>query len=195
VQERNTAGVLGTITNNAVVVLVSHGKNGLGARTVGGTLNAAPVGADELANTTPTSVSFVTRTPTEVVGATGFFDDIVGYMTPQDLLQPLVDDKTLRGRSTQNFRELAIQQVAITSCTPPQIAPSFAAIQPNIGNGAIVYTCPAGATYACRAGTPLSGTTPGATLLYQLSVFGAAAANVTYGHLALAFPAIASRCP
>ena len=195
VQERSLAGALGTITNNAVVVLISHGKNGLGARTVGGTLNVAPVGTDELANATPTSVSFVTRTPTEVVGATGFFDDIVAYMTPQDLLQSLVDDKTLRGRSRDNYADLAMQQVALSSCTPPLVAPTFLAIQPNIGNGLITYTCPVNVAYSCSTATAVSnvGTAPGKQL-YQLSVFGTPYI-VTYGNLVSALPTIASRCP
>lgn len=99
-QERSDAGVLGAaLVPNPVVVLISHGKNGAGARTVRGTaLLPAPVGADELANATAGSTSFVMRTPTTVTAAPGgAFDDVVAYMTPNQLFQPMLDDKTLIG--------------------------------------------------------------------------------------------------
>lgn len=196
-QERDSAGVLGpAITPNPVVVLVSHGKNGSGARTIGGTTNAAPAGADEITNTTVASTTFVTRTPNESAASTGgVFDDVVAYLSPKDLLQPLVDDKTLKGSVASYYREQAIQQVAVTSCTPPLVAPSLVAIQPSVGDNTITYTCPAAAAYACRTGTAVTAATAGAKQLYQLSMFGAAAADVTYANLLAAYPGIASRCP
>jgi prepilin-type N-terminal cleavage/methylation domain-containing protein len=98
-RERDAAGVLGAaVVPNPVVMIISHGKNGAGARTVRGTVLPAPTGVDELANATVASTSFVSRTPTEVAAATGgAFDDVVASMSPRDLLQPLVDDKTLKG--------------------------------------------------------------------------------------------------
>jgi prepilin-type N-terminal cleavage/methylation domain-containing protein len=99
-QERSDAGVLGAaITPNPVVMLISHGKNGAGARTVRGTtVMPLPVGVDELANANAASTSFVMRTPTSVTAAPGgAFDDVVTYMTPNQLFQPMLDDKTLIG--------------------------------------------------------------------------------------------------
>lgn len=99
-QQRSDAGVLGAaMTPYPVVILVSHGKNGFGARTSRGTaVLPLPTGADELANATTASTSFVMRTFNENAAATGgAFDDIVAYMTPQDLLGPLVTEKTLIG--------------------------------------------------------------------------------------------------
>ena len=197
-QERDAAGALGpAIAPNPVVMLISHGKNGSGARTLRGTVIAAPTGADELANAGVASTTFVSRTPNEVAASTGvIFDDVVAYMAPRDLLQPLVDDKTLKGSTQAFYREQALQQVALASCTPPLLAPSLLAIQPSVGNGAITYTCPPGAVYSCRYGTPVSNaSTPAAKQLYQLSMFGAAAADVTYGQLLAAFPGISARCP
>lgn len=197
-QERDAAGVLGAaLVPNPVVMLISHGKNGLGARTLRGTVIAAPTGADELANANVGSTSFVSRTPNDVAAsAGGIFDDVVAYMTPQDLLQPLVDDKTLKGSTQAYYREQAMQQVALTSCTPPVLAPSLVAIQPSVGNGVIAYTCPVAAVYSCRSATPVSNaSTPAAKRLYQLSMFGAVAADVTYGQLLAAFPGISARCP
>lgn len=99
-QERSDAGVLGAaLVPNPVVMLISHGKNGAGARTFRGTgVLPAPVGADELANATAASTAFVMRTPTDVSAAAGgAFDDVVTFMTPNQLLQPMLDDKTLVG--------------------------------------------------------------------------------------------------
>ena len=138
IQERSNAGVITAITQSAVVALISHGKNGSGARTVNGTTLAAPVGVDEVTNATLASTTFISRIPTEVAAAAGgLYDDIVAYMTPQDILQPLVEDKTLRARNKEHYRDLVIQQVAVANCTPPVVAPSFSTIQPNIGNGVI----------------------------------------------------------
>jgi len=99
-QERSDTGVLGAaLLPNPVVVLLSHGKNGAGARTLRGTaVLPAPAGADELANATAASTAFVMRTPTDVSAAAGgAFDDVVTFMTPNQLLQPMLNDKTLIG--------------------------------------------------------------------------------------------------
>jgi len=98
-KERDAAGVLSAtaLSPNPVVVLVSHGKNGSGARTLGGSRLAAPTGADEILNATVASTDFISRVPTDVVGTGGLFDDLVAYMTPQDLLQPLMAEGTLKG--------------------------------------------------------------------------------------------------
>ncbi len=100
-QERSDAGALGgALTPYPVVMLISHGKNGAGARTVRGTaLMPMPAGADELANANTASTAFVMRTPTDVAAAPGgAFDDVVTYMTPSQLFQPMLDDKTLKGQ-------------------------------------------------------------------------------------------------
>lgn len=198
-QERDAAGVLGAaITPSPVVMLVSHGKNGAGARTLRGTAPIPlPTGADELVNATTASTSFVMRPPSDVTAATGgAFDDVVAYMSPRDLLQPLVDDKTLKGGTPTYYREQAMQQVALLGCTPPLPSPDLSAVRASVGNGDLLYTCPVGAVYSCSTGTPVSNaSTPGAKQLYQLSVFGSAAADVTYAQLVAAFPGVANRCP
>lgn len=127
-KERSDTGVLGAaITPNPVVMILSHGKNGAGARTLRGTaVIPLPVGADELANAGAASTSFVMRSPTDVAGATGgIFDDALAYMTPNDLLQPLLDDKTLKG-------------VCVAYCAVP--GPGCAASGVPVGNPA--PTCP-----------------------------------------------------
>jgi len=194
-----TAALNTPITPNPVVMIISHGKNGSGARTLRGTaVIPLPVGTDELTNATTGSTSFVMRTPTDVTGGNGAFDDVVAFMTPKDLLQPLIDDKTLKGTGAYYF-EQAIQQLAVASCTPPTVAvaqPLLTAIYPSVGNGVITYSCAAGSF--CQTATPVhSGPpiTPGAQALYQLSLFGAPAQTITYAQLQSAYPAISARCP
>ena len=86
--------------------------------------------------------------------------------------------------------------MALSSCTPPLVAPGFLAIQPPIGNGTITYTCPVAAAYFCRTATPVSNaSTPAVQRLYQLSLFGAPPVDVSYGQLLAAFAGISTRCP
>jgi prepilin-type N-terminal cleavage/methylation domain-containing protein len=90
------------IAYNAVVVIYSHGKNGFGAKTVKGTSIATPpaftsVYLDERDNNAPNARRFIIRGVTDNVAAPGGpYDDIVTYMTPQDLLQPLINEGTLK---------------------------------------------------------------------------------------------------
>ena len=132
-RQRSDAGVLGAaLTPNPVVVLISHGKNGAGARSSrGAALIPMPAGADELANAGAASTSFVMRTPTDVTAAVGgAFDDVVSFMTPQDLLQPLVSEKTLIGACAA--------YCALTGTPPP--GPACFATGIPIGNPTV--TCP-----------------------------------------------------
>ena len=207
-QARSDAGVLGAaMVPNPVVVILSHGKNGFGARTVRGAATLpAPPGADEASNALAASTTFITRTPTEVAAAAGgAYDDLVASMSAKDLLQPLLDDKTLKGIAA-SYRELAIAQLAVSSCTQqPLVAvaqPLVDAISPTIGNGTIAYTCgptppvlPAVPPDLCLSSAPVNAGTAGGQVLYRLSLFGAAAAPVTYAQLQAAYPAIAARCP
>ncbi len=200
-QARSDAGVLGAaMVPNPVAVILSHGKNGAGARTLRGTaLLPAPTGADEISNAAAASTTFISRTPTDVTAAAGgAYDDVVAYLTAKDLLQPLLDDKTLRGVAT-SYRDLAIVQLGVSSCTPPAVAvaqPLIDAISPPIGNGTITYSCAVGdlcnAATAVHSGPPA---TAGAQVLYRLSLFGAPAQTVTYAQLQAAYPAIQTRCP
>lgn len=88
--------------NPAVVVLVSHGKNGAGAFTIKGTRNALPIASDvdQLENTSNNSI-FVRREITTSDTATGgTFDDIVAVFLPADLVSATVQNK-----STLSFDE------------------------------------------------------------------------------------------
>jgi prepilin-type N-terminal cleavage/methylation domain-containing protein len=200
VQERPTpGGALNlAISPNPVVVILSHGQNGLGARTIrGAALLPAPPAGDENTNAGAGSTNFVIRTPSDVAGANGAYDDIVAYLTPNDLLQPLLDDKTLKGVAT-SYRDLAMIQLGVASCTPQPVGvaqPLIDAIIPTIGNGAITYSCQPGDSCSPPAAPVQSSVTLGTKILYRLSLFGAAPQPVTYAQLQAAYPAIQTRCP
>lgn len=94
INQGDGVAALTLLTNKAVVVLVSAGQNGAGAKTVQGQNNANPTGADEITNATPGTAVFVMRPVTNNAAATGGpFDDIVTFMSAQDLLQPLVSEQ------------------------------------------------------------------------------------------------------
>jgi prepilin-type N-terminal cleavage/methylation domain-containing protein len=109
IRERSSpSAVLTTITDKSVVVILSHGKNGLAALTTRGVARIPPptalIALDENTNGTVTSNIFVRRvfndsaqTPVGGTNPGGPFDDVVAYMTPQELLQPLLTEQTLFG--------------------------------------------------------------------------------------------------
>lgn len=85
----NGSATLSPYPTPAVVVLVSHGKNGAGAFTVKGTRNAMPIPTDidQLQNTDNTARTFVRREISDnTAAAGGTYDDIVATYLPTDLL-------------------------------------------------------------------------------------------------------------
>jgi hypothetical protein len=147
-RERSTAGVLGpALSPNPVIMIVSHGRNGLGARTIGGSLLPAPTGADEVSNASVSSTTFVSRALTDVAAATGgIFDDVVNYMTPGDLLQPLINEGTLKAC------------VAYCSAGAGGTTTTITSVASCSTNGVGICTCPGGAGVL---GTPAQGTCVG----------------------------------
>lgn len=86
-------------TTKAVVVLLSHGRNGFGAKTtkVGARLPTSDAGAGEATNATDTTLIFVLRPVTDAAAAfNGPYDDLLMFMTPQDLFQPLLNEGSLK---------------------------------------------------------------------------------------------------
>lgn len=83
---------IGSLTNSAVAVIISHGGNGFGAKnTLQVTPNndmIAPTGADELENT-DTDVTFVSHTPTPK-NSGNEFDDVVGWISSNVLFNRMV---------------------------------------------------------------------------------------------------------
>lgn len=100
VNDRSGATVT-PIATAVVAVVISHGRNGLGAYAIGGTRNTLPaLGTDELDNTNGTDTTYFRRNVTTDDAATGgAFDDQVMFLTASDLLDPLFRDGSLRAPS------------------------------------------------------------------------------------------------
>lgn len=101
VTTRTSSIKTGTSVLNVPVVIISHGKNGYGAYTSGGTQYTAPpaVNADETANATAASTIFYSReqspqtsTCSDTAPNTNFceFDDLVAYIPVSLLITRMV---------------------------------------------------------------------------------------------------------
>jgi prepilin-type N-terminal cleavage/methylation domain-containing protein len=140
IQTRLTPAVaLTPESRNAVVVILSHGKNGLGARTTRpvavAALPAAAVAPDERTTGTPGTITFVRRAVNDVAidaanNPGGPTDDVVAYLTPQDLLQPLINEKTLLGQC---------YAYCLAANVPP---PGPNCVPAAIPIGAVIGNCP-----------------------------------------------------
>lgn len=75
---------------DAVAVVLSHGRNGFGARNALGKSNLPPVSADERVNANGTP-RFIMRPPTAADRAGGEFDDLVTWLSPAWLLGRLCE--------------------------------------------------------------------------------------------------------
>lgn len=86
----SACGATARYTNDAVAVIISLGKNGLGAINAStGTANPAPTSADEIQNQTGPS-QFMSRTHTQVGSPAGEFDDIVTWLSKHTLFNRMV---------------------------------------------------------------------------------------------------------
>jgi prepilin-type N-terminal cleavage/methylation domain-containing protein len=77
------------LVTTAPVVMLSHGKNGRGARNASGGANAAPTGANELENTDTDGV-FVANSPVGTGGTGGEFDDLTVWLSPHLLFNRMI---------------------------------------------------------------------------------------------------------
>ena len=93
-QELDAAGTIFGTIKTAVAVILSHGKNGFGAKTtkVGDRIPVTEAGASETINANNATTTFVLRPVSDSLP----YDDLLVFMTPQDLLQPLVSEGTLK---------------------------------------------------------------------------------------------------
>jgi len=148
------SGVATAITANAVAVVISHGSNGFGAYTIGGTRNTLPaVGTDELSNTDPTAGTVANphfkRAPiTDDTAPGGAFDDVVQFLGADDLLGPLFKDGTLRPPAstvTDTFQRMRLAVIGYAMSHP----------------SANVTTSGVGATCTTAGGPPYCRTIPG----------------------------------
>lgn len=95
-----TGATVTAIASNVVAVVVSHGRNGLGAYSIGGTRNTLPAaGTDEESNTNATNTHYRRDPTTDDAAIGGPFDDQVLILAASDLLEPLFRDGSLRAPS------------------------------------------------------------------------------------------------
>jgi hypothetical protein len=131
------------LTDSAAVVLVSYGKNGLGAVTVKGTVNVPPdatASPDERtnANVDGTGTAYFRREYTETVGPYGAFDDLVMIVSATDLTTPLMRDGALtsvngsvnKALSTMTDTVIGTAVVAGPSTTLPAYYPGALPLDP-----------------------------------------------------------------
>ena len=135
--QTNDCGTTGTGIPNpcaAVAILISHGRNGLGAFSDQGIPQAAAIGPDEQENTDGNS-RFVVKTFSD--SPTNPYDDIILALTPNDLLTPLTQGGVLKdSRAVLNDDFEAIKAAIISyaisnrSSTTPYTYP----LPPSLGS-------------------------------------------------------------
>jgi hypothetical protein len=154
---------------NAVVVLVSHGENGWGGYTSAGGQVDAPTAAAELKNVknVAADTAFVKGDP----NATGF-DDVVFAWSPDDLLDPLTRQNTVRSammitNDTLRNNAIAISNAMVNAVVAPNVyvIPGASPVaMPNDAWGtALVYASP-------NAGASLCGLPAGAVVFTVTSL-------------------------
>ncbi len=92
----------------AVIALISHGRNGYGARNVKGAINDSTLaGVDENQNINPLvaagNLRAIKRITTESAAAGGVFDDIVFTLNASDLITPLINSGIFGESSMQTL--------------------------------------------------------------------------------------------
>jgi prepilin-type N-terminal cleavage/methylation domain-containing protein len=112
VNERSGATVT-PVATGVVTLVVSHGRNGLGAYTIGGTRNTLPaVGTDEENNTDGDTTYFRRELTADDAATGGPFDDQVLFLSANDLLEPLFRDGSLRAPAA--VTNDALQKIKMT---------------------------------------------------------------------------------
>ena len=159
----------------AVIVLVSHGKNGNGAITEKGTRNIDSVNASELANQPPTAVALaqawspqqapylalnmlapaVTKTLIGSAVAGVAYDDIVLVLRPFDLLTPLIKDGAMKSPQAQLSDSFARIKTALAS---------YAFATPNATYGTGACNTAASLPYCRLLPAAIGGMVPSVTL-------------------------------
>lgn len=149
-----------------VVVIISHGPNGLGARTIKGTVNAAPLaGTDEADNAAGAATTTLhQRTPTDNTTVTGgAFDDITMVLRAADILGPLFAEGSLKPAVARTIENLnAIRDLAASMTAQSCIAPSMATLISNLSLSSFIDGWGNPVNYA--PGGPMNGATSTAAM-------------------------------
>lgn len=188
-------GVATTLSANlAVVAVVSHGKNGLGAYTIKGTRNELPASGTEERTNAPDAAalpspwnppSTVATLPLPAPGVavlvardrSDTFDDIVLAIRPNDLLQPLVKDGAIRSAEAQvqeallAVKGMAVAQLLGNACKPVASLSGTTRIDP--WGQPIAY----GSTATTTTLTSTTPPNPATTFAFQVWSYGPDRAN------------------
>jgi prepilin-type N-terminal cleavage/methylation domain-containing protein len=89
IQICDTSACTTTSATNIPIVVLSHGKNGLGAININGGTNPAATSADELENTNG-NTNYVSRNITDQTSPAGEFDDLVVWLPSSVIFSRLV---------------------------------------------------------------------------------------------------------
>ncbi len=176
----------------AVVVLISHGKNGNGAITVKGTaLNAGDADSCEQANI-PAAVAqppnwndaqiaaYATMLPPRVTttlfvgkfSTCSVIDDVVMVLRPNDLLTPLIKDGALKSTEAlvqeqlANARDIAINNMLSDACTPVATG-SLSGLPTDPWGATINYARPATGNTQLNAGNQATLSTTNAFSIWS----------------------------
>lgn len=123
-----TAAAPVPLASGVIAVIVSHGPNGLGAWTIGGSRNAAPVGCEEAHNSQTTACTLTADTYFR--GERPEVDDVVAYIPAAEALAILARQGSLKSAAAKMAEDMqqAIDTVIGTlvssgSCmvTPPTL--------------------------------------------------------------------------
>ena len=202
----NGASPYGQSPPGAVIALISNGLNGAGAYTAKGTQQTAPSGSDETANAiaqTPLPLAGLSlstlfqREFTDQNAGYGTFDDVVLWLSPNDLLTPLIKDGSMKSPEAQwaeqyiIIKNWAVDQV-LSNCTVPALPTNLA-----IGPWGESVTFNPSPTNPFRFTDTVSPHTLATTALYSISD-----PNVTLiptaptaGQLLGSYSYLTSKCP
>jgi prepilin-type N-terminal cleavage/methylation domain-containing protein len=157
-------------SHTAVAVILSHGKNGFGAKTIkiAARMSTTGAGADETTNAANNTTTFVRRATTTE------YDDLVAYMTPQDLLQPLIHEGTLK--TCREYCPYTSGSASTPTCPSgnPQKCndhtdPTCSGTTPTCSSGE-APTCPGGSSPTCASSVPTTPPVAGCTTTTDIPV-------------------------
>ncbi len=142
----------GDISYSTIAVILSHGKNGFGAATVKSNSRMPSVSAtaQEIVNATHTPATMSFR-KLDIQPQNGF-DDLVMFLTPQDLLQPLIDEGTLK--TCYAYCRSSSSAALEATCTPNGTFNCTANGTPTCSAAGATPTCSTGAPHCTSSGTP-----------------------------------------
>lgn len=136
-----------TAPEKAVVILVSHGPNGLGAWTIQATQNIQPAAGTDEANNTDGDTTFIVREPTTTdIAVYGAFDDKVHFIKASELIAPLVKEgsvKSAEGEKSETRKIIADTTDAIIGASLANSAlpdPATSVMPNDIWGTPLLYT-------------------------------------------------------